>query len=137
MRGTLNGQQYTFHIVKITFLTFVKIFEMVKALMYFALGTAISFILRRITGSPVDFWVEFYIASAFGIGWGLAYFVDHPEWPLPKKMGISFIGIVFLVVLGLIFFNFETAVPSIIKFSTVFVAYYMIASFRESKSLRY
>ena len=29
------------------------------------------------------------------------------------------------------------AVPSIIKFSTVFVAYYMIASFRESKSLRY
>lgn len=110
---------------------------MVKALMYFVIGTLISFFLRRLTGSPADFWVELYVASAFGIGWGLAYFVDHPDWPLPKKMGISLIGIVFLVIVGLVFFNFETAVPSIIKFSTVFVAYYMIASFRESKSLRY
>ncbi|PZU86363.1 MAG: hypothetical protein DI529_08715 [Chryseobacterium sp.] len=110
---------------------------MVKALMYFIIGTLISFFLRRFTGEQADFWVELYVASAFGIGWGLAYFVDHPEWPLPKKMGISLIGIVFLVAVGLIFFDFETAVPSIIKFSTVFVAYYMIASFRESKSLRY
>jgi len=110
---------------------------MVKALMYFVVGTLISFFLRRFTGSPVDFWVELYVASAFGIGWGLAYFVDHPDWPLAKKMGISFIGIIFLVVLGLIRFDFETAISSIIKFSTVFVAYYMIASFRESKSLRY
>lgn len=110
---------------------------MVKSLMYFVIGTLISFFLRRLTGSPVDFWVELYVASAFGIGWGLAYFVDHPDWALPKKMGISFIGIVVLVILGLLFFNFETAISSIIKFSTVFVAYYMIASFRESKSLRY
>jgi hypothetical protein len=51
--------------------------------------------LRRLTGGPAEFWVELYVASAFGIGWGLAYFVDHPEWSLPKKMGISFIGIVF------------------------------------------
>lgn len=110
---------------------------MVKALMYFVVGTLISFFLRRFTGEPAEFWVELYVASAFGIGWGLAYFVDHPEWSLSKKMGISLIGIVFLVAVGLIFFDFETAVPSIIKFSTVFVAYYMIASFRESKSLRY
>lgn len=110
---------------------------MVKALMYFAIGTLISFFLRRFTVETANFWVELYVASAFGIGWGLAYFVDHPEWPLAKKMGISLIGIVFLVAVGLIFFDFETAVPSIIKFSTVFVAYYMIASFRESKSLRY
>lgn len=127
---------YTFSIVQITFLTFVKIFEMIKALMYFVVGTLISFFLRRLTGEPVDFWVELYVASAFGIGWGLAYFVDHPEWPLTKKMGISLIGIFALVIIGLLFFNFETAIPSIIKFSTVFVAYYMIASFRESKSLR-
>ncbi|MFC4165270.1 hypothetical protein ACFOWU_16500 [Epilithonimonas zeae] len=110
---------------------------MIKALMYFVVGTLISFFLRRFTGEPAEFLVELYVASAFGIGWGLAYFVDHPEWPLPKKMGISFIGIIVLVAIGLIFFNFETALPSIIKFSTVFVAYYMIASFRESKSLRY
>lgn len=128
---------YTFSIVQIHFLFLRKLFEMVKALMYFAIGTLISFFLRRFTGETANFWVELYVASAFGIGWGLAYFVDHPEWPLAKKMGISLIGIVFLVAVGLIFFDFETAVPSIIKFSTVFVAYYMIASFRESKSLRY
>ncbi len=108
-----------------------------KAMIYFALGTTLSFVLRRLTGSPLDFWMEVYVASAFGIGWGLAYFVDHPDWPLAKKMGISVLGIVFLVAIGLIFFNFETAMPSVIKFSTVFVAYYMIASFRESKSLRF
>ena len=105
--------------------------------MYFVVGTLISFFLRRFTGEPVGFWVELYVASAFGLSWGLAYFVDHPEWPLAKKMGISFLGIIFLVVLGLICFDFEIAVSSILKFSTVFVAYYMIASFRESKSLRY
>jgi len=66
-----------------------------KALIYFALGTILSFVLRRLTGSPLDFWMEVYVASAFGIGWGLAYFVDHPEWPLAKKMGISVLGIVF------------------------------------------
>ena len=127
----------TLYLCKLHFLLLSKFFEMVKALMYFVVGTLISFFLRRLTGSPVDFWVELYVASAFGIGWGLAYFVDHPDWPLPKKMGISFIGIIFLVVLGLLRFDFETAISSIIKFSTVFVAYYMIASFRESKSLRY
>ena len=127
----------TLYLYKLHFLLLSKFFEMIKSLMYFAVGTLISFFLRRLTGDPADFWAELYVASAFGIGWGLAYFVDHPEWPLPKKMGISLIGIVFLVAIGLIFFNFETAVPSIIKFSTVFVAYYMIASFRESKSLRY
>ncbi len=109
---------------------------MKKSLLYFALGTLLSFLFKYFFEDQQDVWVQLYSASAFGIGWGLAYFVDHPEWPLPKKMGISLIGIVFLVALGLIFFNFEIAVPSIIKFSTVFVAYYMIASFRESKSLR-
>lgn len=110
---------------------------MKKALLYFVIGTLISFLIKHFTGDETNIWIKLYSAAAFGIGWGLAYFVDHPEWTLPKKMGISLIGIVFLVVIGLVFFNFEIAVPSIIKFSTVFVAYYMIASFRESKSLRY
>jgi hypothetical protein len=77
-----------------------------------------------------------YYGAAFGLGWGLSYFVDHPEWPLSKKLGISFIGIGLLVTIGLILFDFVLAVPAIIKFSTVFVAYYLIASFKESKSLR-
>lgn len=110
---------------------------MKKALLYFLIGTLVSFLFKYYLGNESNIGVALYSASAFGIGWGLAYYVDHPEWPLAKKMGISLIGIVVLVVVGLIFFNFETAVPSIIKFSTVFVAYYMIASFRESKSLRF
>ena len=85
-----------------------------------------------IQGWPIDL----YNGFAFGLGWGMAYFVDHPEWKLSKKMGISFLGIFVIVILGLFLFNFEIAVPSIIKFSTVFVAYYLIASFRDSKSLR-
>lgn len=110
---------------------------MKKALLYFAIGTLISFLFKYYIGNETDVWVTLYSASAFGLGWGLSYFVDHPDWPLPKKMGISLIGIIVLVIVGLIGFNFETAIPSVIKFSTVFVAYYIIASFRESKSLRY
>lgn len=105
-------------------------------MLYFFAGTVISFLINYFTHPGKLTIAELYKACAFGLGWGLAYFVDHPEWPLQKKLGISFIGILILVAIGFIFFNFETAIPSVIKFSTVFVAYYMIASFRESKSLR-
>ena len=109
---------------------------MKKALLYFLAGTVVSVLINYFTSSNNLTIVDFYKAVAFGLGWGLAYYVDRPEWPLFRKLGISFIGIIILVLVGIIFFDFETAVPSIIKLSTVFVAYYMIASFRESKSLR-
>lgn len=109
---------------------------MQKSFIYLIIGTVISFLLNhyilRSQGWPIDL----YNGFAFGLGWAMAYFVDRSEWILPKKLGISFIGIAIVVLLGFAFFNFETAVPSIIKFSTVFVAYYLIASFRSSKSLR-
>jgi hypothetical protein len=41
-----------------------------------------------------------------------------------------------LVLAGTLIFNLELAIPSILKFSTVFVAYYLFASFRGNKSLR-
>lgn len=104
-------------------------------MLYFLAGTVVSFLINYFTHSESLISVEIYKACAFGLGWGMAYFVDRPEWKLSKKLGISFIGILILVAVGFIF-NFETAIPSVIKFSTVFVAYYMIASFRESKSLR-
>lgn len=109
---------------------------MQRAVIYLLLGTAISFLLNHYLLGSQGWQIDLFNAFAFGLGWGLAYFVDHPEWPLAKKMGISFIGIALLVIIGLVLFNFETAVRSIIKFSTVFVAYYLIASFRDSKSLR-
>ena len=109
---------------------------MQRGLLYFILGTVISFLLNYFFLGSQGWQIDLYNGFAFGLGWGMAYFVDHPEWKLSKKMGISFLGIFVIVILGLLLFNFEIAVPSIIKFSTVFVAYYLIASFRESKSLR-
>ncbi|WP_018674768.1 hypothetical protein [Riemerella columbina] len=80
--------------------------------------------------------VALYYAFAFGLAWGMAYFLDRPDYSLPKKLGVSFLGILLLLVIGFACFNFEIAVPSILRFSTVFVAYFLLASFRSSKSLR-
>ena len=109
---------------------------MVRIIIYLLAGTFISFLLNHYLLGSQGWHIDLYNAFAFGLGWGMAYFVDHPEWPLPKKMGISLLGIALLIIIGFMLFNFETAVPSIIKFSTVFVAYYLFASFRSSKSLR-
>ena len=110
---------------------------MLKALMFFCIGTAVSYGFNYFFMGVKGVSIDVYHAAAFGLGWGLAYFVDRPIWPLAKKMGISFLGIIVLLIVGFAVFNFEIAIPSIIKFSTVFVAYYLIASFRESKSLRF
>ncbi len=108
-----------------------------KSLLFFVGGTLISFLAQYFFLDSAGWALDLYYAIAFGLGWGLAYFVDRPQWPLFKKMGLSFVGIIALVVVGSLVFNLEFAIPSIIKFSTVFVAYYLIASFRPSKSLRY
>lgn len=107
-----------------------------RSIIYFLAGTVISFVLNYLFVGSLGWKADLYHAASFGLGWGLAYFVDRPEWPLTRKMGLSFVGVAVLLVTGFVFFNPETAVPSVIKFSTVFVAYYLIASFRESKSLR-
>jgi hypothetical protein len=49
---------------------------------------------------------------------------------LASKLGLSFVAMGILVLVGTLIFNLELAIPSILKFSTVFVAYYLIASFR-------
>ncbi len=100
------------------------------------IGTLVSFAFNYYLVGNAEFSITLYNAFAFGLGWAMAYFVDRPSWPLSKKLGLSLLGIGLLVVIGFIFFDFEVAVPSVIKFSTVFVAYYLIASFRSSKSLR-
>lgn len=110
---------------------------MKRSLLYFAAGTFISFLLNYYFLGSQGWAIDIYYGVSFGLGWGLAYFVDHPEWTLTRKMGTSLLGIGALVVGGLLLFNLEIAVPSIIKFSTVFVAYYLFASFRTSKSLRF
>ncbi|KFF22696.1 MULTISPECIES: hypothetical protein [Chryseobacterium] len=109
---------------------------MKKALMYFALGTAVSFLINYFFISSENVGLDLYYAIAFGLAWGLAYYLDTPNFSLPGKLGLSFAAMGVLVLIGTLIFNVQLAVPSILKFSTVFVAYYLIASFRANKSLR-
>lgn len=116
------------------FATYFK--DMQKALMYFALGTVGSFLISYFFLSTENIGLDFYYAVAFGAAWGLAYYLDTPNFSLPKKLGLSFAAMAVFVLIGSLIFTIQLAVPSILKFSTVFVAYYLIASFRGSKSLR-
>lgn len=114
----------------------LRFYKMLKSILFLIIGTTVSFLFNHYILETQGINIYLYNGFAFGLGWAMAYFVDQPKWILLKKLGISFIGIAILVVLGFIFFSFEIAIPSIIKFSMVFVAYYLIASLRESKSLR-
>ncbi|KIC64517.1 hypothetical protein [Chryseobacterium taiwanense] len=109
---------------------------MKKALLYFALGTVLSFLINYFFYSSENLGLDIYYALAFGIAWGIAYYLDTPNFTLPKKLGLSFLAMAVLVFVGALLFNLELAIPSILKFSTVFVAYYLIASFRANKTLR-
>lgn len=124
-------------ITQIKISTFALYFtDMQKALIYFALGTVVSFLINYFFVSSDNIGLEFYYAVAFGAAWGVAYYLDTPEFTLPKKLGLSFVVMGILVVVGTLIFKLELAIPSILKFSMVFVAYYVIASFRATKSLR-
>ena len=109
---------------------------MQKALMYFALGTVLSFVINYFFMSSENIALDIFYAIAFGFAWGLSYYLDTPKFTLVQKLLVSFASMGLLVFIGSLIFNLELAIPAILKFSTVFVAYYMIASFRASKSLR-
>ncbi|RNA63923.1 hypothetical protein D1631_17945 [Chryseobacterium nematophagum] len=109
---------------------------MKKALLYFVLGTILSFLINYFFYSSENIGLDIYYALAFGFAWGIAYYLDTPNFTLPQKLALSFVAMGLLVLIGTLLFNLESAIPSILKFSTVFVAYYLIASFRRSKSLR-
>jgi len=109
---------------------------MKKAILYFALGTVLSFLINYFFYSSENIGLDIYYAFAFGFAWGIAYYLDTPDFTLPQKLGLSFVAMGILVLVGTLIFNLEQAIPSVLKFSTVFVAYYLIASFRANKTLR-
>ena len=109
---------------------------MKRALIYLLAGTLISFVLNYFLLGSEGWALDLYYGVAFGAAWGMAYFLDDEKFTLPQKLGISFLGMAVLVVVGIFLFDLEKAVPSVIKFSMVFVAYYVFASFKSSKSLR-
>lgn len=109
---------------------------MQRALLYFIAGTAVSFLLNYFILGSQGWELDLFYGFSFGLAWGIAYFLDDVKFTLAQKFSISFIAMGLLAILGTMIFNFELAIPSVIKFSMVFVAYYLIASFRRSKSLR-
>ena len=109
---------------------------MKRALIYLLAGTSISFVLNYFLLGSEGWALDLYYGVASGSAWGMAYFLDDEKFTLPQKLGISFIGMTLLVIIGIFLFDLEKAVPSVIKFSMVFVAYYVFASFKSSKSLR-
>ncbi|SFJ01097.1 hypothetical protein SAMN05421638_1824 [Kaistella treverensis] len=109
---------------------------MQRALLYFFAGTLVSFLLNYFLLGSQGWELDLYYGVAFGLAWGIAYFLDNEKFSLMQKLLYSFGAMAILVALGAFFFNLELAVPSIIKFSMVFVAYYILASFKRSKSLR-
>jgi len=110
--------------------------SMQKALIYFTLGTILSFLINYFFISSENIALDIFYAIAFGLAWGLSYYLDTPKFTLVQKLLSSFAAMGLLVLVGTVIFNIELAIPAILKFSTVFVAYYLIASFRGSKSLR-
>lgn len=114
----------------------LKFSAMKKALFYLLIGTSISFLLSYFLLGSHGWKLDLYHGIAFGVAWGIAFFIDNKKTSLLQKFLISFSVMGVLVVAGVFLFNFETAVLSVIKFSTVIVAYYLIASMRSSKSLR-
>ena len=109
---------------------------MQKALLYFLAGTAVSFLLNYFLLGSQGWELDLYYGVAFGSAWGMAYFLDDVKFSLPQKLGYSFLSMAFLIILGILVFSLELAVPSVIKFSMVFVVYNILASFRKTKSLR-
>ena len=109
---------------------------MQRAIIYFFAGIVISFLLNHFLLGSDGLALDLYYAVAFGAAWGMAYFLDDEKFSLAQKLGISFLGMGVLIILGVLLFDLEKAVPSVIKFSMVFVTYYLLASFKSSKSLR-
>ncbi|MGA9213532.1 hypothetical protein [Kaistella sp.] len=109
---------------------------MKRTLLYLIAGTVISFLLNYFLFGSQGWKLDLFYGFSFGLAWGIAYFLDDVKFSLAQKFSISFLAMGILAIIGTLIFNFELAVPSVIKFSMVFVAYYLIASFRSSKSLR-
>lgn len=107
-----------------------------RSLLYLFAGTVISFLLNYFLLGSQGWKLDLFYGFAFGFAWGCAYFLDDARFSLPQKFGYSFGAMAVLFIMGAVLFNVELAVPALIKFSIIFVAYYLLASFKGSKSLR-
>lgn len=106
------------------------------AIIFFISGTLLSFLLYYLFVDSINIALNFYYSLAYGSAWGLAYYLDNPKFSLTIKLGFSVLVMFVLVLAGSFLFDLKLAIPSLIKFSIIFVVYYLMASFRETKSMR-
>lgn len=109
---------------------------MQKTILYFLLGTLSGYFINYFLYNSEHKGLDLFYAVGFGLGWAMAYYLDTPQYKLPIKMLISFVAMFLMVAVGSFIFDLQLAIPSLFHFATVFVAYYMIASMKDSKSLR-
>lgn len=109
---------------------------MKRAMLYLTMGILIGYLLSRYIWTSQGVWADLFYGLAIGVGWAVAFLMDDPNKSLAQKLLFSFLGMLLVVLVGLVFFPFEIAVLSAIRFSTVFVGYYLLASLKGSKSLR-
>ncbi len=109
---------------------------MKRAIIYVLSGTILSFLIIFFLLESQGWQLDLFYGFAFGFSWGTAYFLDDLKYTLAQKFLYSFGAMAALLLLGSLLFTIDQAVPALIRFSIVFVAYYLLASFRASKSLR-
>ena len=80
--------------------------------------------------------VEGFKALSFASAALLSYYLDQPKMTLPVKLGLSVGAMVLIFLIGSWWLGMDVAVQGVMKFAMLFVAYYLLASFRSSKSLR-
>ena len=74
---------------------------MVRAFLYFGIGTLASFLFEYFLLESHGWALDLDYAVAFGSAWGIAYYLDTPEISLSKKLGFSFIGMGILAGIGI------------------------------------
>lgn len=107
-----------------------------RAALYFIIVTAVSLILNYFISEGTSLYITVYHSAAFGLAWASAYLLDNENLALGKKLGYSLLIMAVIFAFGAVLFTAEEAAAAIMKFSIVFVLYYLIASLRRTKSLR-
>jgi membrane protease YdiL (CAAX protease family) len=62
-----------------------KFLEMKRALIYTLAGTLISFFINHFLLESGGLWLELFYGFAFGLAWGLAYYLDNPNFLYQKN----------------------------------------------------
>lgn len=102
-----------------------------------AIVTTIIFFLVGLIIHPDNSWsLSLYFAVALGWALGIAGYLDTPHISLSTKLLRSMLALFALMGVGYIFWGSDTMMIGMMRYSMAFMLYYLVASFRSSKSLK-